>query len=244
MQGPTKTEAIQALVVDDDESIRFFLSSTLQRMGYEVTAAANGEDALELLRNQSFELAVLDLELGGRIDGLRVLEAIRWRWPDMAAIILTGHATLESALVAIQEGIDGYLLKPARAEEVRQAVQEALQRRKRRTQQPAAEEGPNHLRRGPFFVDLKKRLVTRDGTLLELTGCEFDLLVHLIRNAQRVVPPPELVQVTQHYECETLNEARDLVKWYIHRLRRKVEPNPSRPRYILNVRGSGYTFKE
>lgn len=237
-------EPVQALVVDDDEGIRFFLASTLQRVGHSVTAAASGEEALVLLRDASFDLAILDLELGGRVDGMRVLEAIKWRWPATATVILTGHASLDSALAAIREGVDGYLLKPARAEEVRQAVSEALERRRDMARPQAVGEESDLLQRGPFTVDLEKRQVTKDGTSLDLTNCEFELLVHLMQNAHRVVPPPELVWVVQQYECESLREARDIIKWYIHRLRCKVEAKPSHPRYILNVRGAGYTFKE
>jgi len=237
-------EPIRTLVVDDDEGIRFFLASTLQRAGHSVTPATCGEEALELLRNSSFDLAVLDLQLGGRVDGMRVLEAIKWRWPDTATIILTGHASLHSALAAIREGVDGYLLKPARAEEVRQAASQALERRRSMARPPGMRGEAEILQRGPFAVDLEKRQATKDGTSLDLTNSEFELLVHLMQNAHRVAPPPELVWVVQRYECENLREARDIIKWYIHRLRCKVEANPSRPRHILNVRGAGYTFKE
>ncbi len=237
-------EPVRTLVVDDDAGIRFFLVSALQRVGYSVTAATSGEEALELLRDTPFDLAILDLELGGRIDGLRVLESTKWRWPDTATIILTGHASLDSALSAIREGVDGYLLKPVRAEEVRQAARKALERCRSMARPQGVSEGSNLLQRGPFSIDLEKRLVINDGTSLDLTNSEFELLVHLMQNAHRVVPPPELVWVVQQYKCEDLREARDIIKWYIHRLRCKVESNPSRPRYILNVRGTGYTFKE
>ena len=238
------TQPVRTLIVDDDEGIRFFLASTLQKLGHSVTTADCGEKALELLRDTPLDLAILDLQLGGRVDGLRVLEAIKWRWPDTATIILTGHASLDSALDAIREGVDGYLLKPAKAEEVRRAAQEALERR-RGTARPQEEgEAVDRLQRGPFSVDLEKRLATKDGTPLELTSCEFELLVHLMQNAHRVVPPAELVWVVQQYKCDSVREARDIIKWYVYRLRGKVESNPSRPRYILNVRGTGYTFKE
>lgn len=237
-------EPVRALVVDDDEGIRFFLVSTLQRTGHRVTAAANGKEALELLRDMAFDLAILDLQLGGRVNGLRVLEAIKWRWPDMATIILTAHASLDSTLAAIREGVDGYLLKPVQAEEVRQAVREALERRRGLAHPRAASQESNCLQRGPFAVDLGKRIVTKDGAPLDLTNSEYELLVYLLQNVQRVVPPPELVWLVQQYRCENMREARDIIKWYIHRLRCKVESNPSRPRHILNVRGTGYTFKE
>jgi len=237
-------KTIQTLIVDDDEDICYFLQEVLSGEGHAVMTTSGGEEALELLRHTPFDLAILDLQLSGRVDGLRVLEAIKWRWPDMATIILTGHASLDSALAAIQEGVDGYLLKPARAEEIRQATTEALERRRSRVRPQGESEGSGHLQRGPFSVDVEKRLVTKDEMPLELTNCEFELFVHLLQNAHRVVPPPELVWVVQQYRCDNLREARDIIKWYIHRLRRKVEANPSCPRYILNVRAAGYTFKE
>ena len=100
------------------------------------------------------------------------------------------------------------------------------------------------LQRGPFSVDLNKHLATRDGQSLELTPQEFELLVHLMQKAPGVISPEELVRVVRDYEPEYLHEAREIIKWYVHRLRRKVEPDPSSPRHILNVRGVGYRFGE
>src|SRR5512136_2890333 len=118
-------EQLRALVVDDEEGVRFFLSETLRRSGHVVVTASSGEEALERLRDTPFELVLLDLRLGGQADGLRVLEAVRWRWPQAVVIILTAHASVESAVSAIQEGVDGYLLKPVEAEEVRRVVRAA-----------------------------------------------------------------------------------------------------------------------
>lgn len=239
------TEPIQVLIVDDEEGIRTALTEILRRDGHVVTSAASGEEALERLRDTAFDVAVLDLRLGGRVDGLRILEAINWRWPATAKIILTAHGSLDSAMEAIREGVDAYLLKPVRAHELRQAVQQVLKRRQERAlpaHQPEAEE-ETVIRQGAFEADLAIREARLGGEPLDLTVCEFELLVHLMRNHRRVVPPPELVEVVRDYECSHLQEARDIIKWYVYRLRRKVEPNPSRPQYILNVRGVGYTFK-
>lgn len=237
MTGPTHT-----LVVDDEEGIRFFLERTLRSEGHEVLLASNGEEALERLRDTHFDLVVLDLRLGGRVDGLRVLEAVRWRWPDTIVLILTGHGTLDSAVAAIREGVDGYLLKPIEAPELRRAVREALERRRRLSD--AAEEKDEHpiLERGPFSVDLDKHMVACDGQPIELTAREFSLLVYLIENADRVVSPKEIVRVVAGYEADSTYEARQIVKWYVHHLRHKVEPDPAHPTYIVNVRGVGYRF--
>lgn len=238
------TEAIRTLVVDDEERIRLTLGETLRRVGHVVVTASSGEEALDLLRETSFDVAVVDLNLGGRIDGLRVLEAARWRWPGMAVVILTAHGSLESAIAAIREGVDGYLLKPAKPAEVRQAVREALERRKALAQSQEEGKKLRIVQRGGFFADLEQHTATLDGRPLELTPQEFKLLVHLMQNAPRVVPPRELVQVVRDYEPEYPHEARQIIKWYIHRLRRQVEPDTSNPRHIVTVRGVGYKFKE
>ncbi|MFN2220818.1 MAG: response regulator transcription factor [Anaerolineae bacterium] len=236
-------ELIRALVVDDEERVRYVLEETLRRVGHVVVTASSGEEALDLLRDTSFDVAVVDLKLGGHVDGLRVLEALRWRWPGTAVVILTAHGSLESALAAIREGVDAYLLKPSKPAEVRQAVQEALERRKDLRGQAEGTEG-HVIRCGGFSVDLEQLLATRDGQPLNLTPQELQLLAHLMQNAPRVVPPLELVQAVRECELEDPYEARQIIKWYIHRLRRQVEPNPSTPRHILNVRGVGYRFKD
>jgi DNA-binding response OmpR family regulator len=237
-------DPIQTLVVDDEDALRFFIAKTLRRTGHQVTEAASGEEALELLRDTRFDLVMLDLMLGGRVDGLKVLEVARWRWPDTVIMILTAHGSLESAMAAIREGVDGYLLKPVEPAELRQAVREALDRRQDMTRAQEVEPEANVLERGPFSVDLKKHEATVDGSPLDLTPREFTLLVHLMQNADRAISPEELVRVVREYEPLDAFEARDVVKWYIYRLRRKVEPEPSNPRYILNVRGVGYRFGE
>ena len=235
-------EVIRTLVVDDEERIRFFLIETLERVGHIVTAVASGEDALARLQDTAFDLAILDLKLGGPVDGQRVLEAIRWRWPATVVIMLTAHGSLESAVDAIREGVDGYLLKPVRPAEVRQAVEEAMYHRQKLLEAEQQATSGQFLRRGPFTVDLERHEASFDGQPLDLSPRDFTLLVHLMQNAPQVVGPKELVRVVRQYEPDHMHEAREIIKWYIHRLRKKVEPDPSHPRYILNVRGVGYRF--
>jgi DNA-binding response OmpR family regulator len=235
-------ETIKTLVVDDEEGVRFFLREALQQVGHEIETAASGEEALDQLRESAFDLIMLDLMLGGRVDGIRVLESVKWRWPETVVIILTAHGSLDSALTAIREGVDGYLLKPAEAEELWRTVDDALARRARqvRAQPEVEEEGV--LRGGPFSVDLKKQLATKGGKPLELTTSEFSLLAYLVENTYRAISPPELVRAVRDYQCDSMHEARQIIKWYVHRLRQKVEDDPSNPQHIVTVRGVGYRF--
>lgn len=230
----------RVLIVDDEEGIRFSLKRLLSRDRFEAEAAASGEEALALLRDTAFDLVILDLRLGGRTDGMRVLEAVKWRWPETAVIILTAYGSLESAMEAIREGVDGYLLKPCEMDELQQAVHEALARRRHLPQPQKGSEPARFLQWGALSLDRDERLVTLDKQPLELTPREFNLLTCLMQEAPRPVSPQELVQATLGYRCQDAMEARDVIKWYIYRLRRKVEADPARPRYILNVRGVGY----
>jgi len=236
-------QAAHTLVVDDEEAICFFLKETLQRAGHIVATVSSGEDALELLRETSFELIILDLMLGGAVDGQRILEAVRWRWPDTVVVILTAHGSLQSAMTAIAEGVDGYLLKPVEPDELLRTVRKALDRQEKLAGSRASEKDSRLLRRGPFVVDLEKRSVTLGGNPLALNPSEFALLTHLMQNAHKVVSPQELVRVVRQYDSDFPYEAQQIIKWYIHRLRHKVEPDPANPRYILNVRGAGYMFE-
>ena len=233
------TTQIRTLVVDDEAGVRFFLEQTLRQTDHLVVTASSGEEALDRLRETSFELVILDLNLGGQVDGLRVLEAVRWRWPTTAAIILTGHGSLESAMAAIREGVDLYLLKLIEPADLRQAVRQVLGRQKETRR---GEEDTPLLRGGSFALDLKVHLATLDGQPLDLTTREFALLAHLIQNINQAISPTELVRVVGGYEAQDLYEARQIIRWYIHRLRRKVEPDPPNPRYILTVREVGYRF--
>jgi DNA-binding response OmpR family regulator len=238
------SEPLRTLIVDDEESIRLVLKETLERVGHVVTTAASGEQALDRLQESSFDLIVLDLMLGGAVDGQRVLEAARWRWPATVVVMLTAHGTLDSAVEAIREGVDGYLLKPASPEQVRRAVDEAFYRRKKLLEAEEAEEGERLLQKGPFTVDLRRHTATVDNQPLDLSPSELVLLAHLMQNAPQVIAAKDLVSVVREYEPEHSHEAREIIKWYIHRLRQKIEPDPAFPRYILNVRGVGYRFVE
>lgn len=232
-------DKMRALVVDDEQDIRFFLQEVLANSGFDVTSAASGEEALQYLRDRHYNLVILDLRLGGRVDGMRLLSAARWRWPGTAVMILTAHGSLETAMEAIREGIDGYLLKPVEPEELRQAVNEAIERR-RALAQPTQEPEQSVLRCGALTVHVDKHLVLRAGKEIELTPQEFRFLVYLLENPNRVITPKELVRVIREFEPDSTFEAREIIKWYVHTLRKKVEADPANPQFIINVRGVGY----
>jgi len=235
-------EKIHTLVVDDEPGIRFFVEETLHRSGHDVTTVKSGEEALETLRDTPFDMVILDLKLGGRVDGINVLEAIRWRWPDTSVIILTAHGSLDSALQAIDHGIEKYVQKPLSPQQLRQVVEEVL-KEKESARQSTKDDRHKILHKGHFEVDEGLHRVKMGEEKLDLTPSEFNLIVHLLRNDDRVITPEELVEVVRGYKPEDVIEARQIIKWYVHRLRQKVEQDSSHPKYILNVRGVGYRIK-
>lgn len=241
--GGSEAGLMQTLIVDDENNARFFLDETLCRLDHEINSVSIGEDALNLLRDTPFQLIILDIKLVGRVDGLRVLKAVRWRWPETVVIILTARATLESALAAIQDGVDGYLLKPVTSEQILKAIQNAFDIRRKRLERALESDRNSKLTHGPFTVDRQKYEASKNGEGLELTPSEFKLLGYLIHNVHRVVSPLELVEAVQGYESHNLRDPRRVIKWYIHQLRRKIEEDSSNPRFIKNMRGVGYKLE-
>jgi two-component system KDP operon response regulator KdpE len=257
----------QILIVDDEAAERITLGEVLRLEGYQITLAASGEEALTLIRQEgNFDLAILDLRLPG-IDGLQVLDGINQASPDTIVILITGYGTLDTAIQALRKGAYDFLLKPCPVEEVLSAVRRALselhvgQHRKELVGQlqktlqelisteqagkpesvPVKKESSDRLAVGDIVIDRAKHMVTNLGNPVDLTPTEFRLLDCLVSRADEVCTPQELVRCAQGYETDAWG-ARSIVRVHIRRLRRKIEPEPENPRYILNIRGVGYLF--
>lgn len=257
-------QSARILVVDDELSVRLSLKAVLQGMGYYVETASSGEEALEHLRTSPFHLVLLDLVMEG-VGGIEVMREIKSHFPETVIVILTAHATVESAVEALRWGAYDYLLKPCSAEELEKTVREGLRKRwmeRRRVEilsrleegvrtlhaiaqgeespPPAREEGsPEVLEIGPLIIDQARYIVTWEGQPLELTSTEFAILSHLAGRAEQVVSCQSLIYEVYGYRCSE-NEARRVIRPHISRLRAKFEPDPRNPRYLLNVRGRGY----
>jgi DNA-binding response OmpR family regulator len=258
--------APRILVVDDEVTARVSLGEVLRLQGYDVAMAASGEEALSIMSEQeAFDLMVLDLKMPG-MDGLQVTEAVQKRWPDTVIVLLTAFGTLETAIEAIRRGAHDYLLKPCPIPQVLESVREGLtkqqheQRRKELVTQleqtlsalVAVEQGEEEM---PLLMttaeqvlnvqdvelDRERHTVSAGGRPVNLTPTEFKLLGCLMENADQVCSPQDLVRHAQGYEADPWG-ARAIVRVHVRRLRRKLEPDPSSPRYIVNVRGIGYMF--
>jgi len=255
------------LVVDDEEVTRLSLAEILSLEGYQVASARSGEEALQKLEKETFDLVLADLVMK-EVDGLQVMEAVKKLSPETVVIMLTAYGTLESAIRAMRQGAYDYLIKPCGAQEIVASVESALtkQRQERRRQElvarveemlkalkaeedeiPTSASRDDQLKRarflqsGEIIVDLQKHIATLHGQLLNLTPTEFRLLACLMRKADQVLSCQELVREVQNYDCNE-REARDIIRVHVRRLRQKIEPDPANPQYILNVRGVGYMF--
>jgi len=253
------------LVVDDEKAVRLSLAELLSMEGHQVITAESGEEALQRLEEDNFDLILVDLIMPG-IDGLQVMEAAQRLSPHTVVIMLTAHGSLESAIHALRQGAHDYLLKPCDVEEILRSVEGGLNKRWQAVRRqelmarmeetlwelqaeeqfaPASRREP--LRRRRFLqargivIDSQKHLATMHGEPLELTPTEFRLLTVLMENADRVLSCRELVRMVQNYDCRE-QEARAIIRVHIRRLRQKIEPDPSNPQYIINVRQAGYMF--
>ncbi|MFQ5611067.1 MAG: response regulator transcription factor [Anaerolineae bacterium] len=256
----------QILIIDDEPNIRFTLERALQHEGYHLDSAANGAEALQKLAEAapSYDLLLLDLNMEP-VDGMQVLQVARAHDPDIIVIILTAYASIESAISALRLGAFDYLLKPTSPAAIRQCVSNGLQQRRKAIQRrqllaqietlrqtlDALDADPDlpasasvearFIRSGNLIIDRHRRQAALDDRPLDLTTAEFDLLLCLVGAAPSPLSPRDLVNRALGYDCDE-REARDAIKWHIHRLRRKIEPNPTRPRYIKTVRHKGYLW--
>lgn len=252
------------LIVDDEPNVRFILERTLKNGGYTLDTAEDGGKAIDMVGRTDYDLILLDLHMKP-VSGLQVLAAVHEKKPDTIVIILTAHSSIESAVDALRMGAFDYLFKPALPETVRERVREGLRRRKldldRRhlitqindlkksllkldvnpSDSTSSDLSGRFIRSGKLVIDLHHRTATFDGRLLDLTTTEFDLLVCLIQNAPNAIRPKQLVTHAMEYEVEEA-EAGEIIKYHIHHLRQKIEPDPAKPRLITTIRYKGYLW--
>lgn len=252
------------LIVEDEAIARRVLRDMLVRASYQVTAVGSGEEALEQLGAENFDLVLTDLQLR-KIDGMAVIAAARERDPYIEAIILTGYATLDSAVAAVRHGAYNYILKPGQPGEIENSVAAALARRRERLDHtdnlrrlgenllqlagvsqragedisPAPAVSDHIVSIGSLELDQHRYSASLEGRALTLSPGEFSLLTYLAQRHQQVISPQQLAQDVLGYRCEP-HEARDLIKARIWALRRKIEHDPANPELLLSVRGVGY----
>jgi DNA-binding response OmpR family regulator len=227
------------LIVDDEDTLRHFLKLTLQEEGYQVSDAADGKTALDLLARESFDLALVDLRMAG-VDGLEVMRQFRQRSPQTQIIILTAYASVPSAVEALRHGAHDYLTKPFETSDLLASVADGLARRDVKLP-PPARAPKTQLTLGDVTLDYGLHQVTYRGQMLDLTPTEFDLLACLMESPNVALDSVAVLKRIRGYET-TESEARAIVRVHVHRLRQKLEPDPSNPRYVVTVAGGRYAF--
>jgi DNA-binding response OmpR family regulator len=225
------------LVIDDDELVSRTLQKALKMYNYHVMVANSGTEGLQLARRHRPDLFILDIMMPGA-DGYQVCRQIRGDplLQDLPVLFLTAKAKDEDKIEGFRAGADDYLSKPFNMEELQLRVKAILRRF-----QPQPEVEPvKEVIAGPVVLDCRSfKVTTPEGTAL-LTNVQFDLLYHLMSNADQVFNSQQLLQDVWDYPRDT--GSPELVRAHIKNLREKIEPVPSRPIYIRTIQGHGYTF--
>jgi two-component system, OmpR family, KDP operon response regulator KdpE len=220
------------LVVDDEPQIRRVLRATLTDQGYEVQDARSGDDALIAMRESRFDLVLLDMNMPG-LGGLETCRAIRAS-SEVAIIMLTVHNLEKEKVAALDAGADDYVTKPFSTPELLARVRAALRR------VPASPEGgPESVHLEDLEINLATRRVISKGREIRLTPKEFDLLHFLLSNPNVPIPHGRLLQAV--WGPDYGNQV-EYLRVFINQLRKKLEPDPSKPRYLLTEPWVGYRF--
>jgi DNA-binding response OmpR family regulator len=221
------------LVVDDDKKIVELVTLYLKKDGYHVLAAYDGRQAIELARHKQPDLIVLDLMLP-QVDGTDVCRILRAE-SQVPIIMLTGRSTDDDKLQGLDLGADDYMTKPFNPRELLARIRAVL-RRTAGKQEPSLSE----IRFGEMVVDFVRHQVWASGQVVNLTPTEFRLLEVLVREPGRAFSRLELLEQAFGYDYEGLERTVDV---HIMNLRKKIEPEPGRPRYVVTVPGLGYRFE-
>ena len=225
------------MVVDDEKLIVKGISFSLQADGMEVDAAYDGEEALGKIREKNYDMVLLDVMLP-KMSGMDVCQAVR-EFSDVPIIMLTAKGEDMDKILAFDNGVDDYLTKPFNILEVKARIKAILRRNQKNQREP---ESNAPLSAGDLSLDIESRRVMLGEREINLTAKEFDILVLLMKNPNKVFSREQLLSAIWENKA---NEAGDVrtVDVHVRRLREKIEPSPSAPRYVHTKWGVGYYFR-
>jgi len=221
------------LVVEDEIEIARVVRDYLRNAGFEVIVVGDGGSAVASVRSAKPDLLVLDLGLPGR-DGLDVAREIR-RWSDTPIVMLTARGDETDRIVGLEIGADDYVVKPFSPKELVARVRAVLRRTR------TAARGDEVVRAGDVEIDTAKMRVSVGGAQVDLTPTEFQLLATLAREPGRVFTRSQLLDAVHGVAIESYERAIDA---HVKNIRRKIEPEPGSPRYVVTVHGVGYRFAD
>jgi two-component system KDP operon response regulator KdpE len=224
---------LSVLVVDDEPPLRKVLLTTLSARGFEVEESGSAERAIELMRQGTFELVLLDINMPG-MSGIEACRRIRSLSPQAAIVMVTVRDGESDIVQALEAGADDYITKPFRFGELVARLRAVLRR---------TVEGNTRstiLQAGDLEIDFDKRLLRRSGTVIHLTPTEFDLLALLMKNEGTLLTHKKLLQAIWGPEY---GDELEYLRSYVRTLRKKLEDNPAQPKYILTEPWVGYRFQ-
>jgi two-component system KDP operon response regulator KdpE len=221
----------RVLAVDDEASIRRYLRAALSSEGFTVFEAANGQEAIRAVLNHHPDIIILDLGLPD-LDGVEVTRRLR-EWSQTPIIILSVREAEKEKVAALDAGADDYLTKPFGTAELMARMRAALRRQLNQPDEPV-------LRVGDLQMDISRRIVTLGDEPLSLTPTEYEILRLLLQSGGKVLTHRQLLSKVwgTAYEAEI-----HILRVNISNLRRKIEPDPSRPHYLLTEPGVGYRIR-
>lgn len=225
------------LVVEDEDAIRDFVVINLQRAGYDVTPAANGEEALRIFEEQqgNFDVALLDIMMPG-IDGFTLCKKIRAQSSTIGIIMLSAKSQEMDKVNGLMIGADDYVTKPFSPSELTARV-DAIHRRV--TMASQRQEQPDEIVSGPFILNLKSRMLSKNGKVIDLTQVEYQIMDFFLHNQNVALERSEILKKV--WGDNYFGDIK-IVDVNIRRLRMKIEDEPSSPQYLLTVWGFGYKW--
>ena len=228
-------EPARILLVDDEQPVQKLLSFPLEKEGYEVVPALDGQEALQRFESERFDLVVLDIMLP-KMDGLEVCRRMRAK-SSVPIIMLTAKAEEIDKVLGLEIGADDYITKPFSMREFRSRVRAAL----RRAEMSQLDGSDEPLDRGDLHIDMAKRTTELKGEPVQLTYVEFEILSVLARHPGRVYTRDMLLD--RIWGDSAFRDQRT-IDVHIRHLREKLEQDPRIPEYLLTVRGVGYRFRD
>ena len=236
--GVSESMQSHILVLDDDPQIRALLGEYLAENGLQVSLASNGGEMSRLLNDEAIDLVVLDLRLAGE-DGMALARSLRER-SAVPIVMLTGIRDEADRVMGLELGADDYLTKPFSPRELLARIRTVLRRTKGAAAEPGREREIRAYRFAQFELNMRtRRLKTSDGNQIALTNGEFNLLAALLAAPERILTRDQLLEASRVHDNEVYDRAIDI---QVLRLRRKIEPDPSQPQFIVTERGAGYIF--
>ena len=227
----------KALVVDDEKLIVKGIKFSLEQDGYEVDVAYDGSEALKMAKEKEYDIVLLDVMLP-EMDGMEVCQAIR-EFSEMPIIMLTAKGTDMDKILGLEYGADDYITKPFNILEVKARIKAIIRRNSKKSK--AAQKNERIIEVSDLKLD-SRRVFEKDKEL-NLTAKEFDILELLTQNPDKVYSREKLLNIVWGNKLHEAGDVRT-VDVHVRRLREKIEPNPSEPKYIHTKWGVGYYFKE